>query len=204
MMAGACRTLCGQRWSRFCRHGRGTRWVATTRECRTVRQWMRSSSCYAPGVIGMPCARPVSARHLQRIGAFRNGSRRACSQRSGAPGCWPMTRGKALTGHGWRWTERWARRRWVGKKTGKNPTDRGKLGVKRSALIDGRGVPLAVAIEGANVPDQKLVAETLDAVPIEQPTPTVQEPQHLCLDKGYTGEPVEREVQQRGYTLHVP
>jgi hypothetical protein len=34
---------------------------------------------------------------------------------------------------------------WVGKKTGKNPTDRGKLGVKRSTLIDGRGVPLAVA-----------------------------------------------------------
>jgi len=32
----------------------------------------------------------------------------------------------------------------VGKKTGKNPTDRGKLGVKRSVLIDGRGVPLAV------------------------------------------------------------
>ena len=52
----------------------------------------------------------------------------------------------------------------MGKKTGKNPTDRGKLGVKRSTLIDGRGVPLAVAVEGANVPDQKLVADTLDEV----------------------------------------
>ena len=57
----------------------------------------------------------------------------------------------------------------MGKKTGKNPTDRGKLGVKRSALIDGRGVPLAVAVEGANVPDQKLVAETLDAIPVQRP-----------------------------------
>ena len=37
-----------------------------------------------------------------------------------------------------------------GKKTGRNPTDRGKLGVKRSVLTDARGVPLAVAIAGAN------------------------------------------------------
>ena len=92
----------------------------------------------------------------------------------------------------------------MGKKTGKNPTDRGKLGVKRSTLIDGRGVPLAVAVEGANVPDQKLVAETLDAIPIERPEPTAQEPQNLCLDKGYTGEPVDQEVRLRGYTPHVP
>jgi putative transposase len=49
-------------------------------------------------------------------------------------------------------------------KNGKKPTDRGKLGVKRSTLIDGRGVPLAVAVEGANVPDQKLVAATLDGI----------------------------------------
>ena len=28
--------------------------------------------------------------------------------------------------------------------------------MKRSTLVDGRGVPLAVAVEGANVPDQKL------------------------------------------------
>jgi putative transposase len=63
----------------------------------------------------------------------------------------------------------------VGKKTGKNPTDRGKLGVKRSTLVDGRGVPLAVAVGGANVPDQKLVAETLDAIPMERPEPTPQQ-----------------------------
>jgi putative transposase len=49
-------------------------------------------------------------------------------------------------------------------KNGKKPTDRGELGVKRSTLIDGRGVPLAVAVEGANVPDQKLVAATLDGI----------------------------------------
>ena len=92
----------------------------------------------------------------------------------------------------------------MGKKTGKDPTDRGKLGVKRSTLVDGRGVPLAVAVEGANVPDQKLLAETLDAIPIERPEPTSQQPQNLCLDKGYTGEPVDCQVRDRGYTPHVP
>ena len=92
----------------------------------------------------------------------------------------------------------------MGKKTGKNPTDRGKLGVKRSTLIDGRGVPLATAVDGANVPDQKLVAETLDSLPIERPAATANEPQNLCLDKGYAGAPVDREVRQRGYTPHVP
>jgi len=65
-------------------------------------------------------------------------------------------------------------------------------------------VPLAVVVDGANVPDQKLVAETLDAIPIKRPEPTAQAPQHLCLDKGYTGEPVDRQVRQRGYTPHVP
>jgi len=54
------------------------------------------------------------------------------------------------------------------------------------------------------VPDQQLVAATLDAIPIESPEATSQQPQHLCLDKGYAGEPVDREVRGRGYTPHVP
>ena len=71
-------------------------------------------------------------------------------------------------------------------------------------LIDGRGVPLAAAVDGANVHDQKLVEETLDNIPVERPQPTPRQPQHLCLDKGYTGEPVEREVRSRHYTPHLP
>jgi putative transposase len=78
------------------------------------------------------------------------------------------------------------------------------LGVKRSTLVDGRGVPLAVAVDGANVHDQKMVAATLDAIPIERPEPTSKEPQNLCLDKGYVGEPVDRQVRERGYTPHIP
>lgn len=71
-------------------------------------------------------------------------------------------------------------------------------------LIDGRGVPLGAAVDGANVHDQKLVEETLDNIPVQRPQPTPRKPQHLCLDKGYVGEPVEREVRRRHYTPHVP
>lgn len=78
----------------------------------------------------------------------------------------------------------------MGKKTGKNPTDRGKLGVKRSVLTDGRGVPIGVAIAGANVHDQKLLADTLRSIPIKRP-PRGSCQQHLCLDKGYHGKPAE-------------
>ncbi len=88
--------------------------------------------------------------------------------------------------------------------TGKYPTDRGKLRVKRSTRADGRGGPLAVALAGANVPDSQLVVETLDAIPIERPELKTEDPQHLCLDKGYAGVPVDHEVRQRGCVPHVP
>jgi putative transposase len=92
----------------------------------------------------------------------------------------------------------------VGKKTGKNPTDRGKLGVKRSVQVDGNGVPIGAAVAGANVHDQKLVQETLDSIPVPRPRPSRRKPQNLCLDKGYVGEPVERLVRRRHYLPHVP
>jgi transposase len=71
-------------------------------------------------------------------------------------------------------------------------------------LIDGRGVPLGAAVDGANVHDQKLLKATLDNIPVRRPQPTRRRPQHLCLDKGYTGEPIKREVLRRRYTPHVP
>lgn len=68
---------------------------------------------------------------------------------------------------------------------GPNPTDRGKLGTKRSLLTDGRGLPLGLAVAGANVIDFKLLEQTLDAAVVPRPNPTPAQPQHLCLDKGY-------------------
>jgi putative transposase len=56
-----------------------------------------------------------------------------------------------------------------GEKTGCNPTDRAKRGVKRSVLTDGRGVPLTAAIDGANRNDHTLMRQTIEAVPVERP-----------------------------------
>jgi transposase len=44
-----------------------------------------------------------------------------------------------------------------GEKTGPNPTDRGKTGVKRSVLTDGRALPLSLVTAGANRHDMKLL-----------------------------------------------
>ena len=90
-----------------------------------------------------------------------------------------------------------------GAKTGPNPTDRGKCGTKRSLLVDERGVPLALVISGANTPDCKLLEPTLQNVVIERPD-VHDTPQHLCLDKGYSGAPSTIAAETAGYTVHVP
>jgi putative transposase len=71
-----------------------------------------------------------------------------------------------------------------GKKTGRNPTDRGKNGVKRSLLTEGHGVPIGLAIDGANRHDMKMVRPTLESMVAERPEATEEEPQGMCLDKG--------------------
>jgi len=48
-----------------------------------------------------------------------------------------------------------------GESTGRNPTNRGKHGTKRSLLTEGRGVPVGLSIDGANRHDMKLVDRTL-------------------------------------------
>ena len=70
-------------------------------------------------------------------------------------------------------------------KTGRNPTDRGKPGTKRSLIVDGSGGPLGVVIDGATVPGTKLLDATIEAIVPERPEPTPNQPQHLCFDKGY-------------------
>src|ERR671926_432009 len=96
-----------------------------------------------------------------------------------------MSSSSASTGSGYRWMARCRRHRSVGKKTGPNPTDRAKGGTKRSLLTEANGIPVGLAIAGANVNDFKLLRETVASVPISRPKPTRQKPQNLCLDKGY-------------------
>lgn len=91
----------------------------------------------------------------------------------------------------------------AGKKTGANPTDRGKRGTKRSLLTEGHGVPIGLVVDGANRHDMKLTESTLESVVIERPEPTAEHPQNLCLDKGYDYEAVRELVESYGYTAHI-
>jgi putative transposase len=90
----------------------------------------------------------------------------------------------------------------TGAAAGPNPTDRGKRGTKRSLLVDGNGIPLAVAIDGANRHDSKLLGATLDGLVVLRPEPD-QVGQHLCLDKGYDFGFVREEAEARGYRHHI-
>jgi putative transposase len=70
-------------------------------------------------------------------------------------------------------------------------------------LVDGEGGPLGVVLAAANVNDQKLLRETIEAIVIERPEPTAGEPQHLCLDASYDN-PTGRAAAEAGpYTPHI-
>lgn len=90
-----------------------------------------------------------------------------------------------------------------GEKTGPTPTDRAKSGTTRSLLTDGAGVPLGIAVSGANTHDTCLVNPTLESLVIERPTPTRRHPQHFCGDKGYDYLDVRELVAAWGYTAHI-
>lgn len=86
---------------------------------------------------------------------------------------------------------------------GRNPTDRGKNGTKKSVLVEAAGGPLAVVIAPANRHDTKLLGATLDALVVERPGPSAEQPQHLCLDKGYDNPSGRAAVAEHNYVGHV-
>jgi transposase len=88
---------------------------------------------------------------------------------------------------------------------GKNPTDRGKQGAKRSLLVEADGIPVGLAVDGANRNDMKLVEATLESIPegAERPAPTPEQPQGMCMDKGYDYDEVRELVEAFGFTAHI-
>jgi putative transposase len=86
---------------------------------------------------------------------------------------------------------------------GKHPTDRGKIGAKRSLLTEGGGVPIGLAVEGANRNDFKMVRETIESIPVKRPAPTPATPQGMCLDKGYDYDEVRDLLAEFGFTAHI-
>lgn len=86
-----------------------------------------------------------------------------------------------------------------GKQTGKNPTDRGKLGAKIHILVDERGAPLAIHITGANEHDKWSVDDLVIHIVVKRP----HSEQHLCADKGYDYEDVHQFVDEHDYQSHI-
>ena len=86
---------------------------------------------------------------------------------------------------------------------GKNPTDRGKKGTKESVLVEADGGPLGAVIAAANVNDQKLLRETIEAIVVDRPEPTEGRPQHLCLDAAYDNPTGREAAGEARYTPHI-
>lgn len=91
----------------------------------------------------------------------------------------------------------------MGEKTGPNPTDRAQSGTKRSLWVEADGVPVGLAVAGANVNDFKLARETMESIPVKRPRPSLQKPQGLCLDKGYDFDEVRDLAREFRFTAHI-
>lgn len=89
--------------------------------------------------------------------------------------------------------------------TGPNPCDRGRAGSKHHLLIDGNGVPLAVALTAANVADTTTLEMMLDAVqPISGPSGRPRRrPRKLHADKGYSSANNRRACRRRGILARI-
>lgn len=75
--------------------------------------------------------------------------------------------------------------------------------MKRSVLTEGHGVPIGLAIDGANRTDMKLVEATVESIVVPRPTPTLEQPQGMCLDAGYAYQVIEDLLTQLGFTPHI-
>src|SRR5262245_43792569 len=135
-------------------------------------------------------------------GAFGSGKRRGCFSSFGGEGCSPTTRTKGSSGSGCRRTARWPSPPLGGERSGPNPTDRAKRGVKRSLLCEGAGVPLGIEVAGANIRDEKLLRAPIEAIPIEVPGEP-DRPTGICLDRGYDFSEVYELLDEFGFTAHV-
>jgi putative transposase len=70
-------------------------------------------------------------------------------------------------------------------------------------LTEGGGVPIGLAIEGANRHDMKLVRQTIESLIAQRPAPKPGRRQNMCLDKGYDYQEVRDTLEEFGFTAHI-
>jgi len=87
-----------------------------------------------------------------------------------------------------------------GQCAGPSPVDRRKLGIKRSLLVEGYGIPLGRVLAPANRHDSPLLAPTLDKLHDLGPLP---EDITVHLDAGYDSQKTRDELAGRGMTGEI-
>jgi transposase len=87
-----------------------------------------------------------------------------------------------------------------GEGAGRNPVDRGKGGIKRSVVVDGKGIPLGSVSAPANRHDSPLLAPTLDAA---RALGLVAQGASVHLDRGYDSDLTRQLLLERGLVAEI-
>jgi transposase len=87
-----------------------------------------------------------------------------------------------------------------GRCAGPSPVDRRKLGMKRSLIVEGYGIPLDRVLAPANRHDSPLLAPTLDKLDDLGPLP---DDIRVHLDAGYDSQKTRDELAARGMTGEI-
>ena len=82
-----------------------------------------------------------------------------------------------------------------GEKAGRSPVDRAKGGVKRSTVVDARGIPLGTIVAPANHHDSPLLEATLDTL---GPLGELPDRASVHLDRGYDSKATREKLEARG------
>ena len=92
-----------------------------------------------------------------------------------------------------------------GEKTGPNPTDRRKKGIKHHVITDAQGVPLKVTTTPANRHETTQLLPLVDGIPevAGKPGHPQKRPKKLYGDRAYDSEPHRKELRQRGIKPHL-
>jgi transposase len=83
-----------------------------------------------------------------------------------------------------------------GEKAGPSPVDRGKRGLKRSAAVDARGIPLGSVMAPANRHDSPLLVPTIEAS--SEVLGTLPEGASVHLDRGYDSDLTREHLKELG------
>jgi IS5 family transposase len=88
-----------------------------------------------------------------------------------------------------------------GEKAGRSPVDRGKRGIKRSAVVDAEGIPIGGVTSPANRHDSPLLVPTLEHA--SESVGGLPEGTRVHLDRGYDSELTRERLAERGLLWEI-